>query len=203
MAAPPKGHLAAIKAILSLLLDGPETQENIKKRLRREHPHAGWNRSIVNVSLPPLVAQGLIVLIGAGKRREDDLYEITEAGIADCRQSARDASLSVGPLREPLELWIEHSTPDEQPQIIAHIRKLELEVNSELSAAQARLNRERQLGRCGPRNGSDYQGRAHYAVLMSRVTYWRQREALYKQLRADLRGDHDLHHRRPAHNENG
>jgi DNA-binding PadR family transcriptional regulator len=198
MAAPPKGTLAAIKVILSFLLDGPETHENIKKRLRREYPHANWSRSVVNVSLPALVAQGLIVLIGSGARRGDDLYEITEEGIADCRRSAPEASRSVGPLREPLEIWIENSKPEELPRIIATIKALEREASDKQSDAQMRLNSERQLGRCGPSNGSAYQGRAHYAVLLDNVMYWRQRAERYKQLRASLRGSHDLHQRRPA-----
>ena len=95
MAAPPKGNLAAIKVILSLLLDGPETHASIKKRLRREYPHAGWSRSIVNVSLPALVAQGLIVLIGSGERRGDDLYEITDGWHRRVSAvGARDGALS-------------------------------------------------------------------------------------------------------------
>lgn len=198
MAAPPKGNLVAIKAILSLLLDGPETHANIRKRLRRKYPHADWSRSIVNVSLPALVAQGLIVLIGSGERRGDDLYEITEEGVADCRRSVREQSRSVGPLREPLESWIENSTPEELPRIIANIRALELEATQKQSEAQAHLNSERQLGRCGPPNGSDHRGRAHYAILLDRVTHWRQRAERYKKLRANLRGNHDLHQRRPA-----
>jgi DNA-binding PadR family transcriptional regulator len=198
MAAPPKGNLAAIKVILSLLLDGPETHANIRRRLRRDYPHAKWTRSIVNVSLPALVAQGLIVLISSGTRRADDLYEITDAGIADCRRSARAAAQSVGPLREPLESWIENSKPEELPRIIATIRGLELEATSKQSEAQKRLNSERQLGRCGPSNGSDYRGRAHYAILLDQVTYWRLNAARYKQLRANLLGHHDLHQRQPA-----
>jgi DNA-binding PadR family transcriptional regulator len=198
MAAPPKGNLAAIKVILSLLLDGPETHASIKKRLRREYPHAGWSRSIVNVSLPALVAQGLIVLIGSGERRGDDLYEITEDGIAGFRRWAREAARSVGPLREPLQGWIENSRPEELPRLIATVREVELEARAKLSEAQAFLNSERTLGRCGPPDGSDYQGRVHYAILMDSGKYWDQRVARCKLLRANLRGNHDLHQRRPA-----
>jgi DNA-binding PadR family transcriptional regulator len=198
MAAPPKGNLAAIKVILSLLLDGPETHANIKKRLRHEYPHASWSRSIVNVSLPALVAQGLIVLIGSGARRGEDLYEITEDGLAEFRRWARETSRSVGPLRDPLQGWIANSKPEELPRVIATVREVELEASEELFAAQQRLNSERTLGRCGPSDGSDYQGRVHYAILMDSVKYWEQRITRCKQLRQNLRGNHNLHQRRPA-----
>jgi DNA-binding PadR family transcriptional regulator len=198
MAAPPKGNLAAIKVVLSLLLDGPETHASIKKRLRREYPHAAWSRSIVNVSLPALVAQGLIVLIGSGARRGDDLYEITDDGVAEFRQRAPEAARAVGPLRDPLQGWIENTMPEDLPRVIATIREVELEASTKLSEAQAFLNSERQLGRCGPSDGSDYQGRAHYAVLMDSVKYWDQRVARCKLLRANMLGNHDLHLRRQA-----
>jgi DNA-binding PadR family transcriptional regulator len=194
MAAPPKGNLAAIKVILSLLRDGPETHANIKERLSLEYPHAGWSRSIVNVSLPALVAQGLVVLIGSGARRRDDLYEITEEGIAECQRSGPEAARSVGPLRDPLQGWIENSKPEELPRVISTVRKVELQASAELSKAQARLNSERILGRC---NGSDHQGRMHYAILMDSVIYWKQRVDRCKTLRAHLRGKRDLHERRP------
>jgi DNA-binding PadR family transcriptional regulator len=198
MAAPSKGNLSAIKVVLSLLLDGPATHASIKKRLRLEYPHADWSRSIVNVSLPALVAQGLIVLIGSGARRGDDLYEITDDGIVEFRQWAREAGRAVGPLRDALQGWIENSNPEELPRVIATVREVELEASAKLSEAQAFLNSERQLGRCGPPDGSDYQGRVHYAVLMDSVKYWDQRVARCKLLRANLRGNRDLHLRRPA-----
>lgn len=198
MAAPPKGNLTAIKVILSLLLDGPETHANITKRLRREYPHAGWSRSIVYASLPALVAQGLIVLIGQGDRRGDDLYEITDAGIAEFERWARETSRSVGPLRDPLQGWIENAKPEELPAVIATVRTVELEATTKVSEAQAHLNSERQLGRLGPRDGSDYEGRLRYAVLADSVLYWEQRVTRYKVLRENLRGNRDKHRRRPA-----
>ena len=201
MAGPPKGNLSAIKVVLSLLLDGPETHASIKKRLRREYPHAGWSRSIVNVSLPALVAQGLIILIGSGDRRGDDLYEITGDGIAEFQRWASETSRSVGPLRESLQSWIENSKPEELPRVIATVRGVELEANAKLSEAQRFLNSERHLGRCGPADGSDHQGRVHYSILMDSVIYWEQRVARSKYLRENLRGNRNLHQRRPERDD--
>jgi DNA-binding PadR family transcriptional regulator len=198
MAAPPKGNLAAIKVVLSLLLDGPETHASLQKRLRREYPHANWSRSIVNSSLPALVAQGLVVLIASGERRGEDVYEITSAGITEFRRWVREASRSVGPLRDPLQGWIENSKPEELPQVIATVREVELEAMEKLGEAQAYLNSERQLGRCGPKNGSRYQGRVRYAILFDAVKYWEQRIERCKWLRANLRGNHEMHQRRSA-----
>ncbi len=198
MAAPPKGNLAAIKAVLSLLLDGPETQASIKKRLRRDYQHANWSRSIVNSSLPALVAQGLIVLIGTGERREEDVYEITDVGIAEFRRWVRESSRLIGPLRDPLQMWIENSKPEELPLIIATVREVELEARGKLSEAQAHLNSERQLGRCGPADGSDHRGRLRFAMLFNAVKHWDQEIERLKTLRANLRGSRELHQRRPA-----
>jgi DNA-binding PadR family transcriptional regulator len=198
MPPPPKGNLAAIKAILSLFLDGPDTHAGIKDRLRREFPHASWSRSIVNSSLPALVTQGLIVLIASGEQRGEDLYEITEAGIADFRRWMREAPRSTGPLREPLQVWIEHSTPDELPHVLAVVRETEREATKKVAEAQKHLNSERTLGRLGPADGSDYPGRVRYAMLTDTVKYWEARVNRCKVLRMNLRGGRDMHTRRPV-----
>lgn len=198
MPAPAKGNLPAVKAILSLFLDGPDTHAGIKDRLRRDFPHAAWAPSIVNSSLPALVTQGLLVLIASGEKRGDDLYEITEAGIADFRKWMREAPRSTGPMREPLQVWVENSTPEELPRVLGVIRETEREATKKVAEAQKHLNSERMLGRLGPPDGSDYPGRVRYAMLADTVLYWEHRVNRCKALRMNLRARRDMHARRPA-----
>jgi hypothetical protein len=198
-----KGNLAATKAILSLFADGPDTHAGVKVRLRLAFPHASWSRSIVNNTLPALVTQGHLLLVEPGKTRGDDLYEITEAGMAEFRRWMREAPRSTGPMREPLELWIEHSSPEELPRVLAVVSENEQEAAQKANEAYKRLNRERALGRLGPADGSDYRGRVRYAMLANTVRYWEQRVDRCKTLRMDLRADRDLHRRRPTKDDDG
>ncbi len=195
---PAKGSLAANKAILSLFLAGPETHSNIKARLRREYGDARWSRSIVNSSIPALAEQGHVRLLREGEKRADDLYEITKQGVGEFRRYMRESPRAPAPLREPLQLWIEHSTPDELPVLLSVIRETELAASSELEAAQLRLHNDRALGKLGPKDGSDWNGRMRYAVLSDRVLYWQQRVERCMGLRQMLTGGRNMHSRRPA-----
>jgi DNA-binding PadR family transcriptional regulator len=193
---PPKGHLSAYQAVLSLFAAGPETQSNIRRRLREEYESANWSRSVVDAAVPALVAQGLLVLVTAGTKPAESVYEITADGIEAFNRHLRDTPRVPEPLRDPLQLWIEHSTRAELPVILAVIKENETVARKEVDAAQKRLNSERTLGRLGPANGSDWNGRVRNTVLSDRVRYWQGRVARCINLRRDLMGGHNLH--RPA-----
>jgi DNA-binding PadR family transcriptional regulator len=195
---PAKGNLAAIKAILGLFLDGPETQGNIRARMRREYTDAHWSRSIVDAGIPALVAQGLIALIASGERPKENVYEITAEGIAEFKRWIRESPRAPMPMREPLQLWIEHSTPDELPVLLAVIKETEEAAFAEVRAAQRRINSDRTMGKLGPPDSSEWNGRLRYAILSDKVLYWQQRAARCKNLRKILQGGHNMHEREPA-----
>ncbi len=192
---PAKGNLAAIKAILSLFLDGPETQANIRARLRKEYAHANWSRSIVDAAIPALLGQGLITLIASGERPADSIYQITDNGVEAFKRYIRDTPRAPVPMRDPLQLWIEHSTRDELPVLLAVIKETERAATDEVDAAQKRINSERVLGRLGPSDGSDWNGRVRYALLSDRVRYWQARVARCIHLRKDLIEGRNMHRR--------
>ncbi len=194
---PSKGNLAANKAILSLFLDGPETLGNIRTRLRSEYGDARWSRSIVDYSIPALALQGHIALVAAGEKTADSVYEVTNQGVAACKRYMRESTRTLGPRREPLQLWIEHSTEDELPVLLATIRETELAVLGELAEARRAVKEEGRRGRFRPTDGSSWSGRARYAVLGGRVIYWQGRVDYCSFLRQVLAGQRELHKRVP------
>jgi DNA-binding PadR family transcriptional regulator len=190
---PPKGNLAANKAILSFFLHGPDSLGNVRTRLRREYADARWSRSVVDTEVPELADQGHIRLIKTGKRPADNIYEITRQGIAEFRRWMREVPRAPTPMREPLQLWIEHSTRQELPALLVVVRETEQAAIREVDEAQRRLNNDRTLGRLGPSDGSDWNGHMRYVVLSDRVVYWQQRVARCIHLRKLLIGGRNKH----------
>src|ERR1022692_5267054 len=107
-----KGALAANTAILSLFLDGPESLANIRGRMRRDYANARWSRSVVDAAVPALLDDELIALVHAAEKPAQRIYEITERGADVFREWVRESAMAPAPIREPLQLWIERSTPD-------------------------------------------------------------------------------------------
>jgi DNA-binding PadR family transcriptional regulator len=190
---PPKSSLAANKAILSLFLDGPDSLANIRKRLRREYGDARWSRSIVSSTVPSLVEQGHLRLIEQGEKTADNIYEATTKGVKEFRRWIQEFPRAPTPVREPLQLWIEHSTRDELPMLLAVIRESEQAALREVDEAQRRLNNERMLGRLGPADGSDWPGHMRYVIHSDRVMYWQYQVTRCTRLRKLLNGDRNQH----------
>jgi DNA-binding PadR family transcriptional regulator len=200
---PVKGNLAATQAILSLFLDGPDTLRSVRRRLRQEYADARWSRTIVDSSIPALVAQGLLGLIETGAKPGDSLFEITEQGVSEFKKWMRESPRAPAPIREPLQLWIEHSTPDELPALLAVIRESETAVGHEIEVAKRRFDAEWRRGRFGPADSSDWNGRIRYAIFGDKVLYWNHRLERLKHLRKILKGDRDKHRRTPAEGHRG
>jgi DNA-binding PadR family transcriptional regulator len=194
---PPKGNFAATNVVLSLFVGQPETVGSIRRRLRREYADAHWSRSIVDHAIPALESQGFITLIEAGKKLQDWIYEITAAGREEFRRWVRESSRRPAPIREPLLLWIEHSTPDELPALLAIIKETEEAAKQKLAIAKRRLDAERERGMFGPSDSSDWNGRIRYAIYHDRVLYWHGRVARFLAMRQILRAQRERHQRIP------
>jgi DNA-binding PadR family transcriptional regulator len=188
---PPKGNFAATNVILSLFVGQPETVGNVRRRMRLEYAEARWSRSVVDHAIPLLASDGLIILIEAGKKPRDRLYEITEAGKQEFRRWVRDSSRRPVPIREPLQLWIEHSTPDELPALLAIIMETEEAAKQKLAIAKRRIDAERERGMFGPPDSSDWNGRIRYAISYDRVLYWHGRVARFQAMRQLLRAERE------------
>lgn len=192
---PVKGNLAATQAILSLFLDGPETFGNLRRRLERDFSDAHWSRSIVDSSLRSLVAQDQVVLIETGEKPGDNLYNITDRGLSEFRRALRETPRAPVPVRDPLQLWIEHSTPEELPALLRVIKESETAARRELYAAKRRLDVERSRGGFGPPDNSDWRGRVRYAIFSDKVLQWDDRLNRLASFRRVLKGDRDMHKR--------
>lgn len=194
---PRKGNFAATNMVLSLFVGQPETVGSIRRRLNREYAEARWSRSIVDHAIPALESQGFITLIEAGKKPQDRIYEITAAGKEEFRRWVRESSREPVPIREPLQLWIEHSTPDELPALLAIIKESEEAAKQKLAMAKRHLDAERERGRFGPSDSSDWNGRIRYAISHDRVLYWGGRVARFMAMRQILRAQRERHQRIP------
>jgi DNA-binding PadR family transcriptional regulator len=192
---PAKGDLTATKAILGLFVSEPSTAMNIKARLRREYPHAGWSPSIVNTTIPSLVDQKFIVLVRAGSKPSEHFYEATDSGVAEFKRWMAESPRAPEPLRDPFLVWIRHSTEDELPKLITLAREQEEEASVELEKARERLNRERERGNL---DSADWNGRVRYMVLSRMALAWNSRVELAKDLRLNLRQGYDKHMRMPG-----
>jgi DNA-binding MarR family transcriptional regulator len=192
--ATPKGDLTASMAILSLLVRQAGTPSHLRMRMNREFPHGRWSRSIVHGDVPNLLRRGLIRRVGEGGRRSEDVYEATPEGVAALRGWLREAARAPRPLRDAMQLWLEHSDESELPDVIAVLRELELDARADFEAAQIRLNTERALGRLGPADGSDWHGRVRDAVLGDLVATCGHRVMQLKRLRRKIENEgRDLH----------
>jgi hypothetical protein len=154
-------------AILGLLIQQPDTPSGVKDRLSQEFPHGRWSRNIVYGNMPKLARRGLICRVQEGE--EGDLWKATQRGAAEFKKWLSRAAAAPPPRRDPRLLWLEHSDESEQPEMLRVVRAVEATVRAEFAAAQTRLNTERAAGSFGPSDGSDWQGRMHYAVLKLEV----------------------------------
>ncbi len=189
-----KGALAANTAILSLFLDGPESLANIRGRMRRDYADARWSRSVVDAAVPALLDDELIALVHAAEKPAQRIYEITERGADVFREWVRESAMAPAPIREPLQLWIERSTPDERPMLLAVLRESELAALRQCDAARTQVGIEREAGKLG----MDWNGTVLYAMLADRVLYWESRAIRCEQMRHLLVGNRNRHKARLA-----
>jgi DNA-binding PadR family transcriptional regulator len=189
-----KGALAANAAILSLFLDGPESLANIRERMRRDYADALWSRSVVDSAIPVLLDSELIVLVHPAERPARRVYEVTQQGVAMFRAWVRESAMSPAPIREPLQLWIEHSTPKERPLLLSVLRESNLAALRQCDAARHQLGVERDAGKLG----MDWSGTVLYAMIADRVLYWESRATRYDRMRHLLVNNRNRHKSRLA-----
>lgn len=191
---PPKGELTAAKAILGLFIAEPSTTENIKARLRREFPTAGWGPSLVNTTVPALVEQGLIVMVREGSKPSEHFYEASEKGIEEFARWLAGVMGAPPLLRDSFVIWLANSTEEDLPRMLTIARRQEEAADIELQKAQRRLNNERDLGRLDP---ADWNGRARYTVLSLMALAWNFRVEFARSVRLNLTQGHNMHTRLP------
>ncbi len=189
----PKGDLSAIMAILGLLVAGPDTQAKLNARFKQEFPDGNWSRSAVHSSLTSLAEQGLILLTLVGAKPSENLYEATPTGLTVFKEWLWEAVRQPPPLREPMQLWLEHSTEADLPEMLKLIDELKRDATNEFAKAQALLNSTREVGDLGSADGSDWQGRVLNAILSERVMIWGHRAVRAKKLRERLKQTRELH----------
>lgn len=152
-------------AILGLLIREPDTTRRIGTRLVREYPHGRWSRSIAHNNIKNLAKNGLIRKIRDGRTASEHLYEVTPEGIAAFRAVLSETAKKRSPVRDAMQLWLEHSDESERPEIIQVIKEIEKTARAEYEAAKVRLNTEEKFGNFGPLDGSDWNGLIRAAVL--------------------------------------
>ncbi len=181
-----KHNLTATMAILGLIIQQPDTTRHVRDRLAREYPHGRWSRSIAHNNVKSLAERGLIRKIRDGQKTSDDLYEATPEGIASFKAWLSHAAKEPAPVRDAMQLWLEHSDESDLPEIIRVVKEVEEAARTEFKDAQTRLASERIQGRLGPPDGSDWGGRIREAVLNETILRCGHQVLRLKNLRATL-----------------
>jgi hypothetical protein len=179
-------------ALLGLLMDGPDSAARLGDRFWKEYGHGNWTRSVVSNSLDGLVKNGHAELRPRAKPAWS-IYEATSYGTDFFKEWLQEAVGHPKPIREPIQVWLERSTEAELPEILRTIRALEDHARKQYQAAQVRLNCERDEGRLGPADGSDWQGRMRNATLSHLAVTWEQEEKLWKKLRLVVANEREMH----------
>jgi DNA-binding PadR family transcriptional regulator len=192
----PKGDLTASMAILGLLVSRPDTASGLQRRLAREYPHGRWSRSIAYGDVQNLVKRGLIRKVKRGEQESEHVYEASPSGLAALKAELRAAASTLAPMREALHLWLEHSSEADMPEILNVIEELEEAARAEYAEASARLTRERAIGRLGPPDGSNWQGRMRDAVLSHAALHYGQEARGFRILREKILNHHRERHER-------
>ena len=165
----PKGDLTPSMAVLGLLCDRPDSASRIAIRLEERYPHGRWARTTNYAIFLELAKRGAIEKVQSGTTPPDDIYKTTALGTAEFGEWLREAVKAPPRIRDPTQAWVQHSDESELPEIIQAIERMQKRWRAEYEEAQERLKTELKLGRLGPSDGSDWRGRAQYAVLEDTV----------------------------------
>lgn len=180
------GELSASMAILGLVIQEADTAAGVGARLVDRFPHARWSRSVAHNDLPSLARQGLVHLVERGAKPSLDRYEATPDGVEQFQGWLRSSTMGPPTLRDALSAKLAFSEEHDLPGLLDAIREEERICIAEFEAAQMRLGAARRLGRLGPANGSDWEGRVQSAILTDEAMMWGQRAKRLQCLRQEL-----------------
>jgi DNA-binding PadR family transcriptional regulator len=173
-------------AVLGLLHERLDSASRVAVRLERESPHGRWSRTTNYAIFLELAERGAIRKVRPGKTPPDDLYETTPSGATEFNEWLREAVKAPPRIRDPMHAWVQHSEESDLPEMIRAIREMQESWRTEYEKAQERLNTELRLGRLGPSDGSDWQGRKRYTALKDMMTMCAQQVKRCMALRALL-----------------
>jgi DNA-binding PadR family transcriptional regulator len=156
-------------AVLGLLCDRPDSASRIGVRLEERYPHGRWARTTNYAIFSELAKRGAIEKVRSGTTAPDDIYKTTALGTTEFKEWLREAVKAPPRIRDPAQAWVQHSDESELLEIIQAIGQMQKRWRVEYEKAQERLKNELKLGRFGPADGSDWSGRARYAVLEDTV----------------------------------
>lgn len=165
----PKGDLTPSMAVLGLLCDRPDSASRIAVRLEERYPHGRWARTTNYAIFLELARRGAIEKVRSGTTAPDDIYKTTSLGATEFMEWLREAVKAPPRIRDPTQAWMQHSAESELSEIIQAIERMQKRWRVEYEKAQERLKTELKLGRLGLSDGSDWPGRARYAVLEDTV----------------------------------
>lgn len=192
MPPPRNGDVSASMAILGLVIQTPDTAAGVGARLVERFPRARWSRSVAHNDLPSLARQGLVRIVEAGAKPSLDRYEATPQGVEQFRDWLQASSLAPPMLRDALAAKLAFSEEEDLAGLLEAIREEERICTAEFEAAHMRLGAARRLGRLGPADGADWEGRVRSAIMTDEAMMWGQRAKRLQCLRQELEGPDDV-----------
>lgn len=119
----PIGQLTASLAILSLVIEQPDSVGNLYERLEQRYHHARWVRTTGYHDVAKLERAGYLRARGEDGGAVRRVVEITEKGRAAFADRLRRATQRPAPIRDPLHPLLEHIGEDELPRLLASLNR--------------------------------------------------------------------------------
>jgi hypothetical protein len=110
------GEMSASMAVLSLVVERPDTVASVGVRLAQQFPDARWSRNAAHNNMSSLVKQGLVLLVKEappGASSSLDSYRATDEGVAHVRKWVREFAVVPPVLRDSLQGKLEFSSEEE------------------------------------------------------------------------------------------
>ncbi len=188
-----RGELSASAAVLSLLIEQPDSIAGLTRRLPERFPQAGFGRNAPHKVFPSLQRQGLIRVVDRGRLRSLDRYAATRDGHESFRESLRASSAAVPVVRDALRARLEHvDDEDELREVIAAICEQEEICVTEYLAARKRFRASTRAHGSGERGEECLRDLVGRALLIDEAVLWGSRATRLKRMREGLQFGVDL-----------
>lgn len=119
------GEITPHEAVLGLISQGRSTVAGLRLRLDKEFPHANYAPNTATTALRRLARKNHVRLVRAGDDSAEDLYEITEEGLAQVEEWLYELMSVPAPLRDALQAKLAFVPPHGVARLVGIVRILE------------------------------------------------------------------------------
>jgi DNA-binding PadR family transcriptional regulator len=187
------GDLSVSMAVLSLVVEQPDSVAGVGRRLAERFPNARFGRNAAHKSLPSLEKQGLVCVVTTRKRRSLDIYEATPAGVGRVREWLHDSSAVLPALRDDLRAKLQHVRDEaDLRRLMDAIGEQEDACNAEYARAHAARKAAARLRGWRDARDRDWRDTVERTLICDEAVLWGSRAMRLQRLRECLEGRTDF-----------